>query len=290
METPSRLILPSPDARVARSPFASRSGTGQDFWDTPTRQAKTGLTVNPNALNGETFTIDDGGPDEKTYTLQTVLTNVDGNILIGATREDTHDNILAALTLGAGAGSLYAAATTLHPTVSATINPSGSGITMFVFAIARGTVGNLIAVSDTMGVGFGSATLTFGMDGVQAFVPIVQWCSIRIRVQITGDFGELRALFCRPARNKAPLGEPVRALDPQADDEAFIYTLDQPSIDETFLTGGAEQSLEVTCDISNGGPEHVGENWLKLSVSTIDPDNTVLDFCDISGVLLDLYH
>ena len=283
-ERPTRLKIPSPDARVARSPFIGRKLQGAAFWDTPTRQASTGLTVNPNAVNGETFTIDDGGPNEKTYTLQTVLTDVDGNILIGATREDTHDNSLAALTLGAGAGTLYAASTTLHPTVSAVVNPSGSGITMLVFAIARGIVGNSIDVSDTMGTGWGGNNLDFGMDGVEAFVPIVQWGSIRIRVQQTGEFGELKAQFVRPGRNVAPLGEPFPALDPQGDDLAFFYEVDQPTIDATFLGNGTEVSVEIPAS------EHIGENWLKLSVSTRRPDLAVLDFCDISGVLLGLYH
>jgi len=283
-EKPTRLIIPSPDARVARSPFRGRKGVGAAFWDTPTKQASVGLTVNPNALNGETFTIDDGGPNEKTWTLQTVLTNVDGNIQIAATRELTHDNVLAALTLTGTPGTDYAAAMTLHPTVTAELLPSGSGITMLVFAIARGSAGNSILVSDTMGVGFGGSNLSFGMDGVEAFVPIVQWGSMRIRARITGDFGEIRTQFVRPARNKNPLGEPFPALDPQADDTAFFYELDQPAIDATFLTGGSEVSVEIPAT------EHIGENWLKLSVSTRDPAITVLDFCDISGVLLGLYH
>ncbi len=283
-ERPYRLKMPSPDARVARSPFRGRQGTFLDFWDTGTRKARTGLTVNPNAVNGETFTIDDGGPNEKTWTLQTVLTDVDGNILIGASREATHDNIIAAINLGAGAGSVYAASMTAQGDVFAEINPSGSGITMFIVALVPGTGGNSIDVSDTMGVGFGGSSLDFGMDGVVAFVPIPQWSSIRIRVEIDDDFGELLARFARPARNKNPLGEPSPLLDGQADDEAFIYTLDQPAIDETFLTGGSELSLEIPAT------EHIGENWLKLVVSVREPATTVLNFCDISGVLLGLYH
>ena len=281
-ERPTRLKRPWPDPSSAISPFKSRLPQVAADWDTPTRQASVGLGVNPNALNGETFTIDDGGPNEKTYTLQTALTNVDGNIQIAGTAELTHDNILAALTLTGTPGTDYAAAMTLHPTVSAAPNPSGSPTTMLVFAHARGIVGNSILVSDTMGVGFGAASLTFGMDGVEAFVPIIQWQGIRIRVQQTGDFGELRAQFVRPAREKGPLGEPLVALDPQADDKAFFYTLGQPAINETFLGNGTEESVEITAS------EHQGENWLKLSVSTRDPDLSVLNFCDVSGVLVGL--
>lgn len=291
METPTRLILPSPDARVARSPFASRSGTGQDFWDTPIRQARTGFTVNPLPLNGETFTADVGGPNEKTWTYQTVLTDVDGNIQIAATRELTHDNVLAAINLDpAGAGTQYAASMTAQGDIFAVINPASSPqITMFVVFIERGIVGNSFALADTTQTGWGSTTLNGGTEGVLAFVPIPQWGSMRIRVKITGDFGFLGAQFARPARQKAPLGEPLIVFDPNADENAFIYTLDQPAIDDTFLGDGVELSLEIT-GYGAPVPEHAGENWLKLSVSTEEPDNVVLDFCDISGVLLDLYH
>ena len=280
-EKPTRLIIPSPDARVARSPFRGRTGVGAAFWDTPTRQANTGLNVNPNALNGETFTYDVGGPNEKTWTFQTVLTDVDGNILIAATRELTHDNVIAAINLGPGAGVDYAASMTAPVGIFA---QSQGGFTALVTFIERGIIGNSIALADTMVTGWGSATLAFGMDGVEAFVPIVQWGSMRIRARITGDFGEIRTQFVRPARNKNPLGEPLLVVDPQADDTAFFYELDQPAVDATFLTGGVEVSVEIP------DTEHIGENWLKLSVSTRDPAATVLDFCDISGVLLGLYH
>ena len=283
METPTRLILPSPDARVARSPFSGRTGTGLDFWYTPTHQANNALTYFTTPLNGETFTI-----GTKTYTLQTVLTNVDGNILIGGSREQAILNTTAAINLGAGAGADYAAAMTLHPIVFAT--PGNVASQMFVIAKLRGSQFNssgsdpIQTIEGLSDGAFGAGFLSFGTDGVEAFVPIVQWSSIRIRVKITGQFGEIRTQFVRPARNKAPLGEPFPAEDPQADDKAFFYSLDQPSIDELFLTEGQEFSLEISAS------EHVGENWLKLNVSTENPAITVLDFCDISGVLLGLYH
>ncbi len=281
-ERPTRLKRPWPDPRNSLSPFIGRLPQIAADWDTPLRQARTGFTVNPLPLNGETFTADVGGPNEKTWTYQTVLTDVDGNILIAATRELTHDNMIAAINLDpAGAGSQYAASMTAPVGIFA---QSQGGFTALITFIERGIIGNSIALSDTMGTGWGSATLTFGMEGVEAFVPIVQWSSIRIRTRVTGGFGELKAQFARPARNRPPLGEPLAVIDPQGDDKAFIYSLDQPAIDATFLGNGTEVSLEIPAS------EHIGENWLKLSVSTNDPDNTVLDFCDISGVLLGLYH
>src|SRR5437879_98291 len=63
------------------------------------------LTATGQPANAQTVKI--GG---KTYTFQTVLTNVDGNVFIGATLTITLANLLAALNLGAGSGTAYAAA------------------------------------------------------------------------------------------------------------------------------------------------------------------------------------
>lgn len=114
------------------------------------------LTLTGNAANGNTVTI-----DGKTYTFQTVLTNVDGNVLIGADAATSIDNLIAAITLGAGSGTLYAAATVLHPTVTAS---AGAGDTMNVEAKSVGTIGNGYATTETLTNGsFGAATLTGGL-------------------------------------------------------------------------------------------------------------------------------
>jgi hypothetical protein len=127
-------------------------------------QASGILTLVANPLNTETVTI-----DAKVYTFQTVLTNVDGNVLIGATASDSLDNLLAAITLGTGSGTLYAAATTPHPTVSALIL---TALTMRVVALIGGPGGNLIATTETLTSGsFGAATL--GGGSVQNSVTIV---------------------------------------------------------------------------------------------------------------------
>ena len=122
------------------------------------------LTLTGNAANGETVTL-----GSKTYTFQTVLTDVDGNVLIGASASDSLDNLIAAITLGSGSGTLYAASTTLHPTVTAA---AGVGDTMDVTANAPGATGNSIATTETMSNGsFGGATLSGGSaDVVYTFV------------------------------------------------------------------------------------------------------------------------
>ena len=126
----------------------------------PSGVAATGtLTLAGNANDTETVTI-----DTKTYTFQATLTDVDGNVFIGATASDSLDNLIAAITLGAGAGTLYAASTTLHPTVTAA---AGAGDTMDATAKKQGTAGNTIATTETMTNGsWGAATLTGGAGDV----------------------------------------------------------------------------------------------------------------------------
>ena len=123
----------------------------------PADAAATGtLTFGSNPSATQTVTI-----DTKTYTFQATLTDVDGNVHIGATASDSLDNLIAAINLGAGSGTAYAASMTLHPTVSAA---AGAGDTMDATCILGGTQGNLIATTDTVtgNPNWGAVTLTGG--------------------------------------------------------------------------------------------------------------------------------
>lgn len=114
------------------------------------------LTLTDQPLDTETVTI-----DTKVYTFQTTLTNFDGNVHIGATASDSLDNLIAAIVLGAGSGTDYAAAMTLHPTVIATAE---AGDTMEAEAKTGGTAGNSIATTETLTDGsWGQAVLTGGV-------------------------------------------------------------------------------------------------------------------------------
>ncbi len=106
--------------------------------------------------DGETATI-----AGKVYTLQTVLTNVDGHVLIGADKATSLANLAAAINGGAGAGTAYAAATVAHTTVTATSNAT----TITVTAVAFGTSGNALGTTET-GANFSwaAATLAGGVD------------------------------------------------------------------------------------------------------------------------------
>jgi len=124
----------------------------------PAAVAATGTLTNAtNFLNTETVTI-----DGKVYTFQTTLTNVDGNVQIGATVADSHANLAAAINLDGVAGTDYAAAMTIHPTVFAI----DTATTTVVTAKIAGTAGNAIATTETTATGsWGGATLSGGTGG-----------------------------------------------------------------------------------------------------------------------------
>lgn len=91
------------------------------------------LTFTGNALNGETVTI-----GTKTYKFQTILTNVDGNILIGETITETISNFVNAILTGpmTNRGTVYAVAMTAQPQG---ISASTGAANTIVFMISSGT-------------------------------------------------------------------------------------------------------------------------------------------------------
>lgn len=139
----------------------------------PGQQAADVLTFVGQPANAQTVTI-----DGKVYTFQTVLTDVDGHVLIGAVLADSIANLVAAINLGAGAGTAYAASTVAHPTVTASL---GVGSSLQATAQLGGPSGNSIAVSTTVGgASWATPTLTGGSaltDDVRdkAILGGVQW-------------------------------------------------------------------------------------------------------------------
>lgn len=158
---PPSLTLPSrlnPIAGILHRRYSVPIGTEVEISATPDRISARGtLTGSANFSNGETVTI-----DTKVYTFQTILTNFDGNVFIGAALADSLDNIRAAINLDAGSGTLYAAATIVHPTVSAT----DTATTLEANAKTPGTGGNSIVTTDTAGfASWGGGTLSGGGAG-----------------------------------------------------------------------------------------------------------------------------
>lgn len=115
------------------------------------------LTAAGNLVNGDTVTI-----DVKVYTFQDTLTDVDGNVHIGASASDTLDNFIDAINkAGAGGAPDYADSMTIHPTVAAV---AGAADTMDIHAKIGGTGGNSIATTDdNANVAWGDTTMSGGV-------------------------------------------------------------------------------------------------------------------------------
>lgn len=134
-------------------------GADDSNWTTtaPGTRAVGTLTFTGQPLDTETVVI-----NWKVYTFQTVLTNSDGHVLIGGTTEDSIDNLVAAIMLGSGAGTKYAAATTILSSCTA-IN--GAGTVLDVTADVLGTDGNALTTTETLTNGsWGGATLAGAVD------------------------------------------------------------------------------------------------------------------------------
>lgn len=117
------------------------------------------LTGTANFADTQTVTI-----DGKVYTFQDTLTNVNGNVKIGANLAATLLNLLHAIKLSGGiAGTDYAAAMTAHTTVDGV---SADATHVYVRAKTGGTAGNALATTETLTNGsWGAATLTGGTAG-----------------------------------------------------------------------------------------------------------------------------
>lgn len=127
-----------------------------------TADAATGtLTFVANPSNNDTVTI-----GSKTYTFKTSLTasTTANEVLIGADASASLDNLIAAITGGAGSGTAYGSDTVASTQVTAA---AGAGDTMTVTALTAGAAGNSIATTETFtnaGNVFAAATLTGGAD------------------------------------------------------------------------------------------------------------------------------
>lgn len=87
-------------------------------WQGTANPLNTGLlTLTGLPVPTETFTVGTDAP--RVYTFQSVLTDSDGNVALGTDGAGSATNLVAALNLGAGAGTAYAASTTENTLVTA---------------------------------------------------------------------------------------------------------------------------------------------------------------------------
>ena len=152
------------------------------------------LTLTANLNNNDTVTI--GG---QVYTAQTVLTDVNGNFLIGVAATNTIDNLIAAINTEAavggvaGPGTLYAASTVRNVDVSAV---AGAGDTMDVTATYGGTSGDAITTVESTAaarMSWGGATLGSGVDNTDIAgddVAIVADAELITNISATEHVGE----------------------------------------------------------------------------------------------------
>lgn len=124
-------------------------------------RASRALVLTGTVSNGQTVTI--GG---KVYTFQATLTNSDGNVKLGAAGDAAESlaNLAAAIDLGPGAGTKYAAAMTKNPhcRVQAVTNDS-----LTVESRVVGAIGNFVPLAETLdnGAWAGGATALGGGVG-----------------------------------------------------------------------------------------------------------------------------
>ena len=117
----------------------------------PPVSAKFTITASSNPADGDIITI--GG---KTYTFQNTLTDVDGNVQIGATSTDTMDALATALILGAGSGITYAVSTTRNKQVADAV-PAAQTVNITVIAGAGGNaVSGAVSTSGSWFAGTGT--------------------------------------------------------------------------------------------------------------------------------------
>lgn len=116
-------------------------------------------TLTSTGTFGNTQTVVCGG---KTYTFQTTLTNVDGNVAIGADAEESLANLKAAINLGSGAGTAYAAAMTENALVKAT---DLTATTLKIVAKVPGVIGNHIPTTETQTNASWTSTVMAGGTG-----------------------------------------------------------------------------------------------------------------------------
>ena len=112
------------------------------------------LTLGANITDGSTVTI-----GAKVYTFEAELTNVDGNVHIGADASGTIDNFIAAINLTATAGTDYALAMTANAITTLATIEAGDVMNIYMNT-ADGTTAT---TEDDDNAAWGAATIALGV-------------------------------------------------------------------------------------------------------------------------------
>lgn len=160
---------------------------------------------NTNVANGATVTI-----GSKVYTFQTVLTNVDGNVFIGASADASLTNLASAINLTTGAGTTYAAATTANAALTTAGAVTAHAIV--ITATVAGVAGNSIASTETSAhLAFDAVTLGTTTAGVD---PTVTQTATAIALAINNhasDYGAEKISANEVLIEKSTVGVDTRA-------------------------------------------------------------------------------
>jgi hypothetical protein len=129
-----------------------------DILDGPGTKATGTLTLTGNLSADDEIQI--GG---RIYTIVLAVGTADGNILLGATDEDTVRSIIAAINGGIGRGVIYAEATEVHRDVFATVGSTAKKVDLE--ANTPGVSENtLVTTEDGGAMSFAATTLGGGVD------------------------------------------------------------------------------------------------------------------------------
>jgi phage tail sheath protein FI len=122
-------------------------------------QASGTLTVSAGPIvDGDTVTV-----GATTYTFKSPFVDAANNVFIGGSDTAALNNLVSAITGGAGAGTTYGTGTVANASASAMV--TSPGLTVLVWAILGGTAGNSVATTTTGGtMTFGAVTLLGGTD------------------------------------------------------------------------------------------------------------------------------
>jgi len=149
-------------------------------------QAVGTMTIAEPVSDGDTYTL-----DAKVYTLETSLTNVDGNVAIGGSEAQTKLNLIAAIDLSGTAGVDYATAMTAHTTITAA---AFSGDTAAFTAVLPGTAGNALVSTETFTHGsnvFDATTLGTTTAGVEEDTFTIDSKVYRLQTTLTNVNGNI---------------------------------------------------------------------------------------------------